>query len=364
MLSGGVEGSTSKTLSGLILDMRWLDPYCSYCLEDKEGKVSQQQHHELSLEGLDTEKEPVHELAELFPSLLRLRLVESTLRSFRDFGLSPVLRVFNAARCGVTDLDGVRCLLSLEELYLPFNDVEDCTALALHDTLRVLDLESNRVHDVAEIETLGTCPHLLALTLTGNPVARASDYYVAVSRHLTNLELLDDSPFCPASKAPSEDEEAMLLAESIKLFRPNRLSAENTSSLCEIPLPVSAHSCWAEMVDIRGGSSPQSVLKNHTSASDLTHGAGVQQLSGNIAKAIRRQRRSTAQASSYPETRTVVETTHEDSSSSELGASTKSSRLRLLLRSSRSLPCNVDRKSLFQKKTATTTTTSEFFCAK
>lgn len=154
----------------------------------------------------------------------------------------------------------------------------------------------------------------------------------------------------------------MLLAESIKLFRPNNTAssdaaaAPSTRSCYEVPQPVSAHSCWAEMVDIRGGPSPEDLNKetkeeSGTSASELTHGAGGQQLYGNIAKAIRRQRRSAAGAAAKatPEAGRLADSARDDAPSSRLKGAPieKRSGRRSLLgwRQEKSLPSRVDRKT-------------------
>lgn len=73
------------------------------------------------------------------PHLVELRLNKgSTLASFRDLGSSlKSLRILWIPACGVQHLDGVGALLSLEELYLAFNDVEDLTSIAMHERLEV-----------------------------------------------------------------------------------------------------------------------------------------------------------------------------------------------------------------------------------
>ncbi|KAK7239324.1 axoneme assembly protein [Aureococcus anophagefferens] len=205
---------------------------------------------ECTLVGLDTDAEPTHELGLVLPALERLRLRQSTVRSFRDFGCDlGRLRVIHAARCGVTDLDGLGSIFTLEELYISFNDVEDCTALALHDELQVLDLESNRVAAAAEVATLGTCEKLSCLTLLGNPVVGALEasggYAGGVLARVPHLEVLDDAPVGvarrdaaapvdvvdlagPADEAALDDfirQESAVVSEAIKVFRPRTADA-------------------------------------------------------------------------------------------------------------------------------------------
>lgn len=135
-------------------------------------------------------------LGELAPCLECLDLRDSVLTSLRDLGTSlSRLRVLRAPCVGLKELDGVGALGCLEELYLPFNDIWDLSALALHDNIQaspcsdahtlsalrpgrppptpqVLDLEGNQVGEVLQVAQLGTCPRLWALTLSGNPIAR------------------------------------------------------------------------------------------------------------------------------------------------------------------------------------------------
>lgn len=263
------------------------------------------QMRQLALRGLHTGKEAAHELGLVFRSLEILRLSQSTIHSFRDLGCElNNLLVLSASCCGVTDLDGITSLPVLEELYLPFNDVQDCTALAFHDTLQVLDLESNRIADEAELATLGTCPKLTCLTLGGNPIASTLHYGRLVSHHIAHLEFLDDQPRDAANQHENVgdqivDQERRLLSDAIKHFRPRSanfpvtpLAEEDVGSRRPVSAPLASdHPCWAEMLVIRHA---ESTLPTSSagSASALTHGAGGQQLSGSIAKGIRRQRRS------------------------------------------------------------------------
>ncbi|KAH8052099.1 hypothetical protein JL721_10980 [Aureococcus anophagefferens] len=186
---------------------------------------------ECTLVGLDTDAEPTHELGLVLPALERLRLRQSTVRSFRDFGCDlGRLRVIHAARCGVTDLDGLGSIFTLEELYISFNDVEDCTALALHDELQVLDLESNRVAAAAEVATLGTCEKLSCLTLLGNPVVGALEASGGYAGGVLARE-------------------SAVVSEAIKVFWPRTADAAAESRAVRQRRRVGRppDSCWEEM---------------------------------------------------------------------------------------------------------------------
>ena len=150
--------------------------------------------------AVDTrDNEPVDELGYLLPQLQQLQLMDSSLESIRDLGTSlKNLTVLRAARCGLRELDGIGALVAVEELYLAFNDIWDLTAIAFHDNLQVLDLESNCIDETLQVSQLGTCEALWSLTLTGNPVARkcatSSEYRQMVVKHVSTLQSLDDEP--------------------------------------------------------------------------------------------------------------------------------------------------------------------------
>jgi len=80
------------------------------------------------------------------------------------------------SQCGLEDLDGVTVLSSLQELYIPFNDVTDLSQLKWLDDLAVLDLEGNAISGMLDVAELRRCRQLLDLSLSGNPVCREGDY--------------------------------------------------------------------------------------------------------------------------------------------------------------------------------------------
>lgn len=144
--------------------------------------------------AIDTSETSGAAIGESLRSLQLLRLNGSVLASLRDLGTSlRNLRVLWAARCGLSDLDGISLLPSLAELYLSFNSIEDLSPLALHD-LEVLDLEGNKVADESSLVTLGMMPQLHTLTLEGNPIALEPGYRDLVAANAPNLEILDDEP--------------------------------------------------------------------------------------------------------------------------------------------------------------------------
>ena len=82
------------------------------------------------------------------------------------------LEVLWVSRCGLRDLDGFAALPSLKELYAAFNDISDLSPLAGSDSLEILDMETNAVAHLSQLDNLGCCERLSSATLDGNGVAR------------------------------------------------------------------------------------------------------------------------------------------------------------------------------------------------
>ena len=258
---------------------------------------------EVTLTALDARAECTHELSKWCPVLERLFLKESLVVSFRDLGSGlGQLRVLSAARCGALDLDGIASLGRLEELYLPFNDIDDCAPLGFHETLEVLDLEANRISDEEDLALLGTCGALRCLSLKGNPLA-TTGYRTRVALYLPHLETLDDDDDDDDLSNP----EAAVVSEALKVFRPRTTSSGNNDTHSRRryirPLeeedacwkdrrrPLEEDACWKDLLDIRGARA-NDFLSNTSPSSLLTHGDDSQDgaLAGNIAKGIRRRR--------------------------------------------------------------------------
>jgi hypothetical protein len=245
--------------TGVVFDVRAFCPQLKDTSRDALKDVD-----EVTLHNLDTGREATHELGEQLPRLERLRFRQSKLCSFRDLGCDLLnLRVLHAARCGVSDFDGVAALPALEELYLSFNDVEDCTALAFQYNLMVLDLESNRIADVAQLDALSTCDKLSCLTLLGCPIASTKDYRDAVAMALPSLEVLDDNKLNESDGDVVESNEEAALDEFIR--QETELTAYSIKANAgSIHSP--SHPCWAELRALRQGATQSS------EASSLTHG--------------------------------------------------------------------------------------------
>eukprot|EP00051_Salpingoeca_urceolata_P026426 m.477256 g.477256 ORF g.477256 m.477256 type:complete len:552 (+) comp20796_c0_seq1:152-1807(+) len=176
---------------------------------------------------VDTTENSLGRFGSLVPNLQQLKLSNSVIASVRDLGTTLTnLRVLWMARCGLQDLDGIGALYSLKELYLAFNDIQECSALNMLDQLESLDLEGNKVTEFDQIEFLGLCRSLSNLTLSGNPVCEAQgsvhSYRQRVFAAMPSLRLLDDQPLGrPRADLDTlgQDAELNVVQESLKLQR-------------------------------------------------------------------------------------------------------------------------------------------------
>ena len=132
------------------------------------------------------------------PSAVERRGTVLSVPSLRDLDLCSAarrtLRVLSCAGVGLRRLEGLSALPLLEELYLPFNAVEDASPAACLGHLVVLDLEGNQVPSLASVQTLRECERLRHLTLAGCPVASAEGYRGDVAHLLPRLATLDELP--------------------------------------------------------------------------------------------------------------------------------------------------------------------------
>ncbi|CAF0792087.1 unnamed protein product [Didymodactylos carnosus] len=135
-------------------------------------------------------------------NMIQLKLNNSVIPRVRDLGTSlSHIRILWMARCCLNDLDGVTSLQSLEELYIAYNEIIELSALSMLENLKILDLESNIVDDLRQVEFLALCPKLRSLSLEGNPVCSEPqpdleqenyDYRAEILKRLPKIEILDD----------------------------------------------------------------------------------------------------------------------------------------------------------------------------
>jgi Leucine-rich repeat (LRR) protein len=87
---------------------------------------------------IDTSYQSLLDLGDLVRRLDRLVLDGSKVCSVRDLGVGlKFLSSLSLNDCGLSELDGIGMLTNLKELSARDNDIEDVTALALHETIEV-----------------------------------------------------------------------------------------------------------------------------------------------------------------------------------------------------------------------------------
>lgn len=142
---------------------------------------------------VDSARQSLDALGRHLPNLQELRLTDSSILCVRELGAAlSNLKVLWLGRCGLQELDGITVMDLLQEIYLPFNHVEDVSMLKWLEDLEVLDLEGNAITGVADVEELRGCGRLRELTLRGNPCCHQ------ISRDLVldwmpSLDILDDA---------------------------------------------------------------------------------------------------------------------------------------------------------------------------
>lgn len=133
------------------------------------------------------------DIGERATHLDRLRVSGSTLSSMRDLGTAyRQLQVIWISRCGLCDVDGIHALPALREVFASFNDITELSPFAFVEKLAVLDLEANKVADVAQVQFLTPCTELVDVTLAHNPVAAVAGYWEAVVRAVPGAITVDD----------------------------------------------------------------------------------------------------------------------------------------------------------------------------
>lgn len=144
----------------------------------------------------DTTDCSLSSLAEIFPHLEKLKLDNSNIPDIRDIGcMFSNLKVLSLGNCHISSLDGIITLSSkIEELYLPYNEIEDVSDLVGIQSLKILNLQNNNISDILNIEFLSYCPNLTSLFLDGNPCLKKSkNFKEKIHSLVPNLIYLDDS---------------------------------------------------------------------------------------------------------------------------------------------------------------------------
>ncbi|KAJ3324496.1 hypothetical protein HDV06_006907 [Boothiomyces sp. JEL0866] len=110
----------------------------------------------------------------------------------------------------IEDLDGICSFINLKELYLAYNQISEISDLGRLEFLQVLDLESNNIRKLSELEYLVLCNNLQNLTTEGNPIEfpdlspDSPDYEMYARQQilalLPDIKILDDIPVEPKKR--------------------------------------------------------------------------------------------------------------------------------------------------------------------
>ncbi|XP_039989266.1 leucine-rich repeat-containing protein 56 isoform X2 [Xiphias gladius] len=285
---------------------------------------------------VDTQENTLGNFGALLPKLVQLKMNNSMIVSVRDLGTTlSHLQVLWMSRCCLQDLDGISSLSSLKELYVAYNSVSDLSQVGMLENLQLLDLEGNDVDDLVQVQYLGLCGKLQALTLEGNPVyvrpnptaTKTTDYryraavreLVPQLRYLDDVRVEEDTLSCSSTMG----QDWAILRNSIRDCNSSQVATEDeetADSACPYSRPSSArcpassHSCVWPLFSAGSrphtGSRPMSatrpgVFSPHGSrpgsadsdsaaveaeTSILTHGAGKVLFCGNPVQAMRARR--------------------------------------------------------------------------
>ena len=77
-------------------------------------------------------------------------------------------------------------------MYLPFNEITTMASLMFLTNLEIIDLESNFIDGISELDYLSILSNVKLLNLQNNPVCELENYETKVRGHLPQLQILDD----------------------------------------------------------------------------------------------------------------------------------------------------------------------------
>ncbi|KAF5274306.1 hypothetical protein FQR65_LT04425 [Abscondita terminalis] len=157
------------------------------------------------------------------PFLKELILDGSCIVSLRDLGTGlKYLKVLSVARCGLTNLDGIFCLDSLEEFYVQDNKIEDLSPCVFLPEIRVLNLKGNLLVNILTVNFLSACKYLEHLVLDDNiNICQLSRYRTIIKLIIPNLQTLDGKDV--------RQEDVVFEGKMRENICNNRIQSENTT---------------------------------------------------------------------------------------------------------------------------------------
>jgi dynein assembly factor 1 len=176
-------------------------------------------------------------------TLLRtLYLHENCIHEIKGLATLVHLDTLNLSKNFVTRIDGLGSCMQLQTLLLAHNHLtsaDDVRHILLVPSLVSLDVQHNRIDDVAVLDVFSAMPNLKVLYLMGNPVVKDIKHYrKAVLAACPSLKYLDDRPVFEderrrvtrwkAALDETDDYEKALEAErdEIRIIREEKREAE------------------------------------------------------------------------------------------------------------------------------------------
>eukprot|EP00250_Pteridium_aquilinum_P006746 c16598_g1_i1 orf=627-1964(-) len=141
----------------------------------------------------------------------------------------PSLSKLSLSNCELQDVGSLKHLVDLKELRLAHNKIKHLSKdLSKNSQLRIIDLGSNSLKKISDMEVLSMLPYLKNLNVRGNPFCLQDNYEDKVKTLLPNLQVLDGHPLkSSGKKRPNNDQS--VLPSSTKLNKVGELEGLKTS---------------------------------------------------------------------------------------------------------------------------------------
>lgn len=135
------------------------------------------------------------------PKLTKLTLDESILNSLRDLGSGlSNLKYLSVNNCGLTSLDGIMALLTMEEFHAAGNRLMDLSGCVSLNEVRRINGKGNRIQDITTVSLLSFCEKLEWLDIENNLfIGDNPDYVLQIREFLPQLKKLDGIGLIPST---------------------------------------------------------------------------------------------------------------------------------------------------------------------
>ncbi|KAI5072284.1 hypothetical protein GOP47_0012390 [Adiantum capillus-veneris] len=113
----------------------------------------------------------------------------------------PSLSKLSLSQCKLQELGSIKNLVALKELRLAHNNLKYLSKdLAKNSRLQIIDVGSNCLKNISDVEVLSALPYLRNLNVRENPFCIQADYEEKLKALLPALRVLDGHPLREASK--------------------------------------------------------------------------------------------------------------------------------------------------------------------